>query len=188
MPPVQGEWYQQGFWPLLGAALVLIIPNALALWGIFIQTRRQINSQLLFNQIKLISEQLAEFYDPLFAMLKVNGECFSKLGPNTFPKDPMLLEAAGEVWNQVKLKVIIPNNSKIAGILRTRSHLIASYDSIEAYLGLNEHIAMYEIFIDLPNEIYKNFTFPKDIENHVEYVRSKLVKELQQLKRGKYEQ
>lgn len=185
MPPVQGEWYQQGFWPLVGAALILVIPNAVALWGIFIQTRRQTKSQLLLNQIQFLSEQLAEFYDPLFAMLKVNGECFSKLGPNTFPKNPIQLEAAGEVWNQVKQKVIIPNNTEIANILRTRSHLIANYDSIDAYMGLNEHIAMYEIFIDFPNEIYKAFTFPKDITNHVEHVRSKLVNELQQLKGGK---
>jgi len=184
MPPVQAEWYQQGFWPLVGAAIILVIPNAVALWGIFIQTQRQTKSQLLLNQINLVSEQLAEFYDPLFAMLKVNGESFSKLGPHTFPKNPIELEAAGEVWNQVKQKVIIPNNHEIANILRTRSHLIASYDSIEAYLKLNEHIAMYEIFNDFPNEIYKDFTFPKDITNHVEVVRTKLVDELQQMKRG----
>ena len=79
MPEIQGEWYQQGFWPLIGVALILIIPNAVALWGIFIQTHRQTKSQLLFNQIQFVSEQLAEFYDPLFAMLKINGECFSKL-------------------------------------------------------------------------------------------------------------
>src|SRR6266536_2874458 len=98
-PPIQAEWYQQGFWPLVGAALVLILPNAVVLWGIFIQTRRQTKSQLLINQITFVSEQLAEFYDPLFAMLKVNGECFFKLGPDTFPRNPVQLETAGEVWN-----------------------------------------------------------------------------------------
>jgi hypothetical protein len=43
---------------------------------------------------------------------------------------------------------------------------------------------MYEIFVDFPNEIYKDFTFPKDITNHIELVRAKLVDELQQMKRG----
>jgi hypothetical protein len=105
MPPVQVEWYQQGFWPLIGAAIILIIPNAVALWGIYIQTRRQTKSQLLINQINLVSEQLAEFYDPLFAMLKINGECFSKLGPSTFPRNPIQLESAGEIWNQVKYTI-----------------------------------------------------------------------------------
>jgi hypothetical protein len=185
MPPVvPQQWYQQEFWTLVGAALVLIVPNAVALWGIFIQTRRQTKSQLLLGQITFVSEQLAEFYDPLFAMLKVNGKCFSELGPNTFPRNPIQLETAGEIWNQVKQRVIIPNNQQIANILRTRSHLIAIGDSIEAYLELNEHISMYEIFIDYPNEIYKGFTFPKDITKHVEDVRAKLVKELQQMKKG----
>ncbi len=90
-PPLgQPEWYQQGFWPLVGASLVLIIPNAVALWGIFLQTSRQTKSQLLLDKIKFLSQQLTEFYDPLFAMLKVNGECFARLGPDTFPKDPIL--------------------------------------------------------------------------------------------------
>ena len=184
MPPVQQAWYQQEFWSLVGAALVLVVPNAVALWGIFIQTRRQTKSQILLNQINFVSEQLAEFYDPLFAMLKTNGECFSKLGPHTFPRNPIQLETAGEVWNQTKQRVIIPNNQQIANILRTRSHLIAPYDSIEAYLELNQHISMYEIFNDFPNEIYKNFTFPKDITKHVEEIRTRLVKELQQMKKG----
>ena len=183
-PPVQIEWYQQGFWPLVGAAIVLIIPNAVALWGIFIQTSRQTKQQILISQINFLSQQLAEFYDPLFAMLKVNGECFSKLGPDTFPRNPIQLETAGEVWNRVTENVIIPNNREIANILRTRSHLIAHDDSLEPYLRLNNHISMYEIFIDYPNEIYKDFTFPKDITSHIESVRAKLVNELQQLKRG----
>ena len=184
MQPVQQAWYQQDFWTLVGAALVLIVPNAVALWGIFIQTRRQTKSQILLNQINFVSEQLAKFYDPLYAMLKANGECFSKLGPHTFPGNPIQLETAGEVWNQTKQRVIIPNNQQIANILRTQSHLIASYDSIEAYLELNEHISMYEIFADFPNEIYKGFTFPKDITKHVGEIRANLVKELQQMKRG----
>jgi intracellular septation protein A len=59
--------------PLIGAALVLIIPNAVALWGIFIQSKRQTKSQLLISRINFLSQQLAEFYDSLFAMLKVTG-------------------------------------------------------------------------------------------------------------------
>jgi hypothetical protein len=186
-PPIQGEWYQQSFWPLIGAALLLIIPNAVALWGIFIQTSRQTKSQLLMSQINFLSQQLAEFYDPIFTMLMVNGECFSRLGPDSFPRNPIKLETAGEVWNRVKEKLIIPNNQEIATILRTRSHLIARYDSIEPYLKLNEHISMYEIFVDFPNEIYENFIFPTDITSHIEGVRAKLVDELQNMKGGTYE-
>ena len=184
MQPIQGEWYQQGFWPIIGAAIILIIPNAVALWGIFIQTRRQTQSQLLLKRIAVVSEQLTEFYDPLFTMLKINGKCFSKIGPNTFPQDPYRLETAGKIWNQVRDNVIIPNNIEIAKILRTRSHLIASCDSIDPYLELNEHISMYEIFADYPNEVYQNFMFPKDITPHVELIRKKLVDELQQMKKG----
>lgn len=184
MQPIQVEWYQQGFWPLIGAAIVLIIPNAVVLWGIFLQTRRQTASQLLLHQISLLSEQLAEFYDPLFTMLKINESCFSKLGPPTFPRNPIELETAAEVWNQVRQKVVVPNNLEMAKILRTRNHLIANFDSIDAYMKLNQHLAMYEIFIEFPNEVYKEFTFPKDITNHVGLIRSKLVNELQQMKRG----
>lgn len=64
MPQPQLQWYEQGFWPLIGVALVLIIPNApnaIALITIFLQSRSQNKSQLLMKQIDLISEQLAEF-------------------------------------------------------------------------------------------------------------------------------
>jgi hypothetical protein len=183
-PPVQPEWYQQGFWPLIGAAIILIIPNAVALWGIFIQTRRQTKSQLLFNQINFISQQLADFYDPLYALLTINNDCFTKLGPNTFPKDPLLADTAGEIWNQIKQKTIIPNNRKIAEIFRTQSHLLSNNDSIEAYKQLIGHIAMYEVFVDMPNEVYKDFTFPKDVTNHLIIARMDLVKELNTIKKG----
>ncbi len=175
-------WYQQGFWPLIGAALILVIPNAVALIGIFAQTWRQTQAQIKLKRIDVISQQLSEFYNPMFAMLAINHDCFMRLGPSTFSLDPIQRESAGNTWNQIKQKVILPNNKEMANILRVRSHLIALNDSIDFYLQLNNHINMYEIFVDSPTELYKQYMFPDGVADHIRIMRAQLLVELQGLK------
>ena len=60
-------------------------------------------------------------------------------------------------------------------ILRTRSHLMASSESIDKYLSLNNHLQIYEIFVESPTELYEPFRFPAEIVSHVAAKRQELI-------------
>src|SRR6185295_9514614 len=107
------EWYQQGWWPLVGAVVVLALTNGFALWSIYLQAQRNLASQLKLKQIEFISQQLAEFYNPLYALLVTNLGVFLAVGPPSFPDDAIHRDAAGKVWSSVKEEVILPNNQSI---------------------------------------------------------------------------
>lgn len=180
---METEWYQQGAWPLIGAIAVLLITNGIALWKIYLQARTAFESQLKIKDIEWISQQLTEFYNPMYTLLHVNREVFQAVGPQTFPNDPYRLEAAGEIWEATKKSVIIPNNNKIQGVLRDKSHLISQDDCLPAYLPLINHVAMYDIFQGIPTEIYTRFQFPTGVPEHVERQREQLLAKLRTLKR-----
>lgn len=178
------EWYQQGAWPLIGAISVLLITNGLALWKIYLQARAAFNSQIKIKNIEWLSQQLTEFYNPLYTLLHLNREAFDAVGPQTFPTDTHRREAAGELWEATKESVIIPNNRKMQEVLRDKSHLISTGDRLSAYLPLMNHVAMYEIFQEIPTEIYDNFRFPAGILEHIEVQRERLLEEVNHLKNG----
>jgi hypothetical protein len=180
---MEAEWYQQGGWPLIGAIAVLLITNGFALWKIYLQAHAAFESQLKIKKIEWISQQLTEFYNPLFTLLHVNRDVFKAVGPQTFPDDPNRREAAGELWEATKNSVIIPNNKKIQGVLQDKSHLISSDDGLSAYLPLINHISMYEIFQDIPTEIYARFQFPTGILEHIEGRREQLLRHFNDLKK-----
>lgn len=181
---METEWYQQGIWPLIGTIAVLLITNGFALWKIYLQAHAAFESQLKIKKIEWVSQQLTEFYNPLYTLLHVNREVFQAVGPQTFPDDPNRREAAGELWEATKKSVIIPNNKKIQGVLRDKSHLISPDDGLSAYLPLVNHVAMYEIFQDIPTEIYARFQFPTGVIEHIEGQREKLLGQLNDLKKA----
>lgn len=178
-PPIAAmtatPWYQSGDWPLVGAILTLAFAAGIGLWRIYVQGRVQLNNQLAVKRLDYLSQQLAEFYDPLFALLLTNSKAFNEAGPPSFPKDPLRRDTAGEVWKQIKEKVLAPNNAQIASIIRAKSHLIDESDSIAGYIALFQHIAMYEIFQKNPTELYEKFQFPAGITRHIETVRDGLI-------------
>jgi len=179
---VTTPWYQQGNWPLFGAVIVLLITNGIALWKIIFQARESLATQLRLKRIEFISQQLAEFYNPIYSMMRSNGHIFRHFGPKTFPDDEIFRQTAGENWKLLKERVILPNNKTMAGILREKSHLLSSNDDISYYLDLNNHLSMYEIFSENPTELYKDFQFPEGIMEHVQTKREELVKSLNNLK------
>src|SRR5689334_1599580 len=139
------EWYQQGSWPLVGATAALLCTNVIALWNISRQAQATLKLQLKLKRIELLSQQLSEFYNPLFALILINQRAFTAVGPQSFPEDPINREAAGEVWNQIKTNLILPNNQRIQEILRTKTHLLVPGDTLAAYIALQNHIAMYAV-------------------------------------------
>jgi hypothetical protein len=176
------EWYQQGSWPLVGATAALLFTNVIALWNISRQAQATLKLQLKLKRIEILSQQLSEFYNPLFALILINQRAFTAVGPKSFPEDPVSREAAGEVWSQIKTNLILPNNQRIQEILQTKTHLLVPGDTLAAYIALLNHIAMYAVLQERPTEIYAKFQFPKGILSHVEQVREKLVEELNALK------
>jgi hypothetical protein len=175
-------WYQQGTWPLVGAILVLLLTNGISLWKIILQAKESLLGQLRLKRIEFISQQLAEFYNPLYSMMLVNRHIFWHFGPKSFPDDEIYRQTAGENWNMLRERVILPNNRAMASILRDKSHYVSPKDNIAHYLELNNHLNMYEIFSENPTELYRDYQFPKNILEHVENQRNYLVKLLNEFK------
>lgn len=184
-PSVSTQWFQQDNWPLVGAILVLLITNGLSLWRIVYQADKSLSSQLRLKRIEFISQQLSEFYNPIYSMMLSDKHIFNHFGPKSFPDDEIYRQTAGENWKLLKARVILPNNKLMSEILREKSHLISSDDDMSHYLDLNNHLNMYEIFSENPTELYKDYQFPPDILCHVEGERKKLVQLLNDLKEQK---
>ncbi len=177
------QWYEQGNWPLVGAIVVLLITNAIALWQVIYQTNRSLSDQLRLKKIEFLSQQLSEFYNPIYSMMCLNKNIFGNFGPQSFPQEEIFRQAAGKNWELLRDKVILPNNTLIVELLKNKSHLISSNDDIKEYLNLNNHLVMYEVFTEYPTEVYKKCHFPPDILLHIENKRNELVQLLNKLKR-----
>jgi hypothetical protein len=170
-PTGDKEWYEQGLWPLAGAVGALIITNAVSVWIVYMQAARSFNAVLRQRKIELLSAALSEFYNPLLALIDINGEIFAKTGPPSFPRDEPGRSAAGLVWKETKKK-ILANNVDVERILRTKSHLLQGADTLEAYHPLLVHVAMYETFQAVATDLYKAFFFPSGIRDHIVQQRS----------------
>jgi len=134
--------------------------------GCLCSAAKSFNAVLRQRKIELLSTSLNEFYNPLLALIDINGEIFAKTGPKSFPKEEPGLSAAGLVWQGTKRKVLT-NNADIEQILRTKSHLIQGPDTLEAYQPLLLHVAMYETFQEIETDLYKQFLFPAGIRDHI---------------------
>lgn len=165
-PSDDKNWYEQGLWPLAGAVGALIITNAVSVLIVYLQSAKSFNAVLRQRKIELLSAALNEFYNPLLALIDINGEIFAKTGPPSFPRDEPGRSAAGLIWRETKKK-ILANNADIERILRTKSHLLQGMDTFEAYHQLLVHVAMYETFQSVPTDLYKSFFFPPNIREHI---------------------
>jgi len=160
------EWYQEGPWPLVGSVVAILITNTIAIGVIFLQSSRSFNALLRQRRIEFLSSSLNDFYNPLLALIEINGEIFGKTGPITFPEEHNAREAAALVWREMKKK-IIENNRSIELILRTKTHLMHKSDSLDAYKALLIHVAMYETFQRIETDRYFGFLFPNEVQGHI---------------------
>jgi hypothetical protein len=125
------EWYQEGPWPLIGAVAAILITNTIAIGVVYLQSLRSFNAILRQRKIELLSLSLKEFYNPLLALIEINGEIFAKTGPRKFPEEHHEREAAALVWKETKKK-IVENNREIELLLKTKTHLMHESDSLDA--------------------------------------------------------
>ena len=173
---------RQGYWPLIGAIAGLVITNAIAIGKIALQARQSFAAQLALKRVEFMSEQLSDFYNPLFSLLAANRHVFENFGPATFPTDQGRRDAAAMNWKAMRDAVILPNNESISRILRDKSHLISDTDDIAKYLDLNNHVHAYRVFVKEPTEAYAKHAFPKAVAGHLETKRAELLFRLTSLK------
>jgi transcription termination factor NusB len=164
--PSKREWWEQGIWPLAGAAAVVIISNGVTVAVVFLQASKSFGSLLVQRRIDMLSSSLNDFYNPLLALIDVNEEIYNKTGPPAFPEDEISRNAAGLVWREMKKK-ILANNEQIESILKTKTHLMSSTDSLESYDALMLHVAVYEAQQRIPTDLYGAFNFPKGVRQHI---------------------
>lgn len=176
-------WYQSGDWPLIGAIATLAISNAAAIYIALYQQRASRRSSEDFARRSTIEKRLEEFYDPLMALLRENRDVFSRFGPSRIAKlDGVDATVAAEVWNEMKLGFITPNNDKISSIIQSKSHLLAEGDNFEEYLRLKLHIDSYSVFLKVGSEVHESFRFPTRIEDRVFRFRVEQIKKLKDTK------
>jgi hypothetical protein len=60
-------------------------------------------------------------------------------------------------------------------IITNKSHLLSDLDSYDNYTELQNHLLMYKIFSENPNEMYKRYRFPESITSHVRSERAYLI-------------
>lgn len=173
-PKDDKEWYERGVWPLVGAGLTLAITNAIALYVVHLQAAKTFRAALRQRKIDQLAASLQEFYNPLLALIDINGEIFAKTSMKAWPEDESGREAAALIWKETKKKVLA-NNAMIETILRTKTHRLAETDSLDAYHPLLIHVAMWETFQTVQTEIYKKFMFPAEVRDHIVVQRSNVL-------------
>lgn len=170
-------------WSLTVAIAALVVTNLVALSKIYFQTQASWRLQARTAKIEIFSEQINKFYNPLYTLIKMNGELFHNAGPSSFPNDHIQRESAAKVWENIKQDFILPNNKKIQDIIRECSHLISETDDISNYLKLYEHTAMFDIFQDTPTELYSKFQFPISILEHIDSKRRDIIQKLDHIRK-----
>jgi len=165
-PQDNKEWYERGIWPIIGAVGALILTNAVAVGVVYLQSSKSFKALLRQRKMESLSTSLNEFYNPLLALIDINGAIFSKTGPPSFPKEEIARNAAALVWKETKQK-ILANNQQIEAILKSKTHLLHETDSLDAYYALMIHVAMYETFQKIETDLYRQFFFPANIRAHV---------------------
>jgi hypothetical protein len=176
-------WYQSGDWPLIGAIGTLAVSNAVAIFVALYQQRASRKASEDFSLRSTIEKRLEEFYDPLMALLSENREVFSKFGPSRIANlDGVDATVAAEVWNEMKLGFIVPNNERISSIIQSKSHLISEGDDFREYLRLKLHIDSYSVFLKVGSEAHESFRFPAGIENRVSKFRAVEIGKLEETK------
>ncbi len=176
-------WYQDGIWPLLGSALGTTLASVVPITVVYLQSSKALKTAQKQRQTDRVSASLAEFYNPLYALMTLNREIFERAGPAVKFDDFSAQQAAAEIWQELKGKVIL-NNQEIERILRTKTHLLSAGDSMERYNELYVHVSMFEVFQKVPTDLYSNFRFPVDILPHVERMRETVIKDLVYLTKG----
>jgi hypothetical protein len=118
-------------------------------------TRRQLTLQ---SQIQFKEKQLAEFYGPIYALLK-------------------RIRPIDDLWNQEKvrdvddtiIRVIRDSNNRIVDIILTKSHLIRGNTIPESYTRFLTHVAVWHAFWDNPSRDWSAYAKLRDAQYDMKF-------------------
>jgi predicted nucleotidyltransferase len=115
------------------------------------------------REFKLFSDLCNELI-PLF---RDNEYIFKSTGPNAQLENSGKLRTDLTLWNQLKIEVIVPNNTAIKDLLLQNNTLIPSkYDVLVKRLIL--HINAFEMHIINPDFDYSDFRFPQEFPHIIQ--------------------
>ncbi|MGB7923481.1 MAG: hypothetical protein WCF57_09570 [Pyrinomonadaceae bacterium] len=131
----------------------------------------------LKSQIEFKERQLAEFYGPIYALLKRG--------------DPIIknwkLGRLKDVGQQIKVKLIKANN-QIEEIILNRSHLIEGDEISDSFIGFLTHVTVLHAYVDagyevvpLSKEQFPEAYFNEDFANEIFRTTISLKRELHDL-------
>lgn len=152
-----------------------------------IQTTLNIFERVQLERRQHLYLQLSDFYDPIYALLTVNGMVFDRVGPASASRLDFQYptEENARVWGELVESVILPNNRRICEIISTKLHLLHPDDSVESYMQFILHAQAYDVFRKAAYEAYREFRFPLGFQKHVEIHRAKVKNDLAELLRDK---
>lgn len=155
--------------------IVVLITNGVVLWKTVKENKLEIKRKFYFDKMDFTQKKLNDFYNPILTLLKTNSDIFNSMGPNTYENmEGLELEEAGELWDNMVRCVILPNNKSIVKIIKEKSYLISTSDSLDIYLDYVKHAESFSLFKKHSYSSHKKFIYPVNIINHVSHERSLL--------------
>jgi hypothetical protein len=136
-------------------------------------TRRGLTSQ---SQIQFKERQLAEFYGPIYALLK-----------RIRPIDDLWGGGSVRDVDDAIVGVIRDSNSRIVEIILTKSHLIRGNTIPESHTRFLTHVAVWHAFWSNPNRDWSTYAslrdahYDREFENEIFQTTEELKQELEGL-------
>jgi hypothetical protein len=175
----QDKWgFATLYIPAIVSLIVLFVTNLITLWKINLDSKSAIKRDLTVQEINRKREMLDSFYNPIFYLLKLNGELFKSLGPPSFPEEHYEREEAVLVWDKVVENAIVPNNRKICKIINKFCHFVDSEDLLENYFDFVKHAESYEVFRKDPNQLHTKFKYPNNFIDIIVSGRARVINKL----------
>lgn len=169
--------------------LALLAGQILTIFALLITNKmnRRHTARILRDKIQIekrvdyLEKQLAEFYSPLYSLLKINEEIIKTHWDVN--KKEHTHKVSDEIWLELRDKTLMPNNIRIMEILKKNAHLIEGPIIPDAVSKFIVHAEVWPLTHKYPNnfrEYLENFSFPEEF-------RALIYKSMQDLKKEYYE-
>ncbi len=110
------------------------------------------------SQIDFKERQLAEFYGPIYALLK-----------RIRPIDDMWIQGEVGSVDKIIVEIIRDSNNRIVDIILAKSHLIDGAGISESYTHFLTHVAVWHAFWDTPDRDWSDYARLRDAQYDFEF-------------------
>lgn len=115
------------------------------------------------NRVEHLERQLSEFYGPVYILLLINYSLVKlRFDPDVDEYTNLIPE---EVWQDLRDNVLVPNNSAIVEIIKSKIHLIESPEIQDCIQQFVVHAEVWKRAIDRQmsrDEYLARFKFPSE--------------------------